>query len=201
MRANSEHTIKNRKIILLLLGLILIFQVVLWIINPGSRVGFFGIGLPADMTEFQSTIARFRIAYPETWVAANLPQGNHGDKDVVAKIQVPGRSWPSLTISAIPVTSTTAEMLLDLDRQKKDDGTTYSEITLISEEISTKTFLVRHYQWSSHSSLFGDYAIECKTYFYIGNSLGYTLDFCAEESQWSTLEGVFTQMINSFSVE
>ncbi|OGO27853.1 MAG: hypothetical protein A2136_07665 [Chloroflexi bacterium RBG_16_54_11] len=60
--------------------------------------GFFGIGLPSKMKVYVSETGHFSILHPETWNAADTPQGNHGDLENIAIIK-PFRTWPSLQIA------------------------------------------------------------------------------------------------------
>lgn len=198
-RTSPLNRIKKAALgILVVACLLTIYQI---LINPKNRTGFWGIGLPAQMANYEGEQSSFYISYPESWVITELPNGNHGDMDVIATILVPGRSWPQINIRRISLPEGDVEELATygeykISKEKKITQTTIDKFKTINID-----GLVHDYSWQTSSLLFGAVSIRCKDYHTIQKSNGYTLSFCAEKGQWPEVENTFNQIIESFAVK
>jgi hypothetical protein len=81
-----------KKWIITILIISFIVSTTIVILVPKYRTGPFGIGLPSDMNIFNSQTFGFAIKYPASWVARELPNGNHDDQEIITMITIPGRS-------------------------------------------------------------------------------------------------------------
>lgn len=198
-RTSPLNRIKKAALgILVLACLLSIYQI---FINPKNRTGFLGIGLPAQMAYYKGEHSSFSVSYPESWVITETPNGNHGDKDVIATILVPGRSWPQIKIERITLSGGDVEELATYEENKVSKEKTISQTTMDRFNTTDIDGLVFDYSWQTSSLFFGSVSIRCKDYYTIQESYGYTLSFCAEIGQWSEVENTYNQIIESFAVK
>jgi hypothetical protein len=162
---------------------------------------FTSTGLPSPMATFVSNKFHISIDYPQTWVAYELTQGNHGDNEVIAfigyagpaaqpKVFIAQRSFPQPILDDVVAWGETRLMA---------KSSQYVTVKLDTITSPNDTALLRHYSVFSTTPL-GQFTEKCMDWYTIGDSTGYQLSFCAHENHWLEMEGVFIQMAQSFKV-
>jgi hypothetical protein len=191
---------KKYKIILWTIILFLVgvsaFRLIIDIVSPR---GFFSIGLPASMKVYISENGLFSINYPESWTAGDTPHGDHGDIDIVAVIK-PFRTWPSLFVATKSFLGGDLTQVVDWGELRDQNLNGYEQESIDRLVTPYVNGVVRKYVWLSESVLFGEKLVQCIDYYIFEKESGYILKFCAEQSQWSKVEQLFQQMIDSFEL-
>lgn len=190
-----------RKVAFVILILAFLFSIYRLIAVPGNRTGYFGIGLPSRMINYDGKQSSFSISYPESWVVSETPNGNHRDQDIIATILVPGRSWPKIVIEKVVLPQGGLEELAKYEENKINKEKTISHMTMDRFKTSHLDGLIRDYSWQTSSWLLGSTFIRCEDFYAIQNNYGYTISFCAEEGQWAEVENSFNEIIESFYVK
>jgi len=180
--------------------LLTLASAILLIIWPKARTGPLGIGLPAKMKVFTSKTFGISIQYPESWVAFETPTGNHDDREVIAWISVPGRTWPFLSVAKHDFEDGDLDQVIQwgLKRIDRAGGTQSSGISSI--KTSTLSGKYSNYSYESFSNLFGKRSIICQSFFFLENRKGYMISFCAESDIWKELIDTEKAMIDSLKL-
>lgn len=181
-------------LLLTLMGAILLIT---W---PKTRIGPLGIGLPAKIKVFTSKTFGISIQYPESWVAFETPTGNHGDREVITWIGVPGRSWPFLSVAKYDLKDVNLDQVIQwgLERIDRSGGTQSSGISSI--ETSTLSGKYTNYSYESFSNLLGKKSIMCQVFFFLKSGKGYMISFCAESGSEKELIDTEKAMIDSLKL-
>jgi len=191
------RSLPRRQIVILTLILLLILSLLIILAFPEKQTGPFGIGLPSDFKVFTSKSGGFIIKYPESWVAAETPQGSHGDKEVLAVILVPGRSFPQVDFAYKQFDVNDMDTVVKWGRGRAIALSNYSEISVSAIAAPNVEGIIREYTWHE-SSLLGDVNLQCKDLYLLRDNTGFAISFCAEDKQWQLFENAVVEMINSF---
>jgi hypothetical protein len=147
-----------------------------------------------DMALFESSEHDLSIQYPSGWIAKDLPDGNHGDMDVIAMFY---------TLSPLPaiimhhkefenptlenVASWGQQRIFDrYDEHKLED---INEETLANQEVLTRTYLT---SWSKGT------AVRSKDVYIVHDDSGIILTLRATVYQYDDILPVFDAMVDSF---
>lgn len=183
-----------------------IILIAMFVVSTLVQIAFFPSSLPfgpvaiGNMKKWENQTGKFSIDYPENWLAYELPQGNHGDKEVVAMIEPRGNYLPQLFVSqkffSAPRIADVASWG-EMRNQSRGDCT-----TIKLEDISTPniTGQVREYILMMDSSL-GTAKWHCLDLYTLNNQLGYQFSFCVNEKDWAKMSPVFQQMIQSVAFD
>lgn len=186
-------------------GILILFSTARWHLDPGYRSGIYGIGPSTPMKEFEAEYYPFSIQYPEKWIARELPQGNHGDPNVIFGIGVPGRGASTYVHLAHTDTPTgDLEYVAEWGIARKSQSEYWSGYTFINSRTLNSTRLngISHeYLYTSEGPFYGHETIRCLDWYICKNQDGYALSFCANQEHWEAVYPVFLKMIDSFSVE
>lgn len=193
---------KNRLTFNVTIALVLMIGVlisIIWIfIFPGARVGPFGIGLPAPMQYFKGKYQGFEIQVPESWVISETPQGNHGDNDIFAVIAVPGRGYPFVSMASKEFTENDLNQVAAWGEIRiLEKSSNYQQLRLDGFHTDYLEGLLHEYQKFGVEGMPGKVTIQCLDFYYLKNQMGYSISFCAEQSDWDDVKPVFQQMIES----
>ena len=173
---------------------------ILLITWPKTRTGPLGIGLPAKMKIFISETFGISIQYPESWVAFETPTGNHGDREVITWISVPGRTWPFLSVAKHDFEDGNLDQVIQwgLERIERTGGTQNSGISSIQTPILSGKYT--NYSYESFSNLLGKKSIICQGFFFLNSGKGYMISFCAENGSGKELIDTEKAMIDSLKL-
>jgi hypothetical protein len=152
------------------------------------------------MQTYVSQREHFSISVPESWGVAETPHGNHGDKEVIAVIGVPGRSSPHGSLARKAFAQADIGAVAAWGESRVQTEEVYVEISLEPIRIAGLEGLQREYSWKSYSRLLGLATWRCQDTYVLHGTSGYALSLCADERHWPQVEPVFRQMIESFSV-
>jgi len=183
------------KVFAIVLALNLVFFALALAIDPSRRIGPFGLGLPAQMSTFIIESADGSISYPKSWVAVLTPQGNHGDSEIIAVIGVPGRGLPSVTVAQKTLSDPTLTAVVMWGESRAASKSSY--VALSSGFSGSIPGIVREYQYVV-ITLFGESLVHCRDLYVLHDSIGLSLSFCAEETDWEEVVGTIDEMILSF---
>lgn len=187
------------KKILVVLALLFILSFAQFLL-PTFRTGPFGTGLPSSMKTLAGDNVVFTIDYPLSWVANELPYGNHGDLEVFAAILNPGNWMPSVWFARHEFQNGRLSQVAEWGESRiLEKGSQYSSITLTETHTKNYEGLIRQYSWASES-LFGSTNIRCEDIYILENGIGYAISFCSYERDWDKVEPFFSHMIESFDL-
>ena len=201
----TEPGVSLRLLIIKALAIIVpiscLIQAVGLILFPSRRTGPFGDDLPARMIAFDDQALGFSIDYPESWKAFPTLPGNHGDKEVILPILVPGRSFPQVIVARTnrvhgdinEVSRWGESRLADLSGFNRIGTETMKTEGLESELLS--------YSYQTYSPLTGEITIQCLDLYTSGSEFGYAFSFCNDQEKWSRTEQVFRNMIESIHLQ
>ena len=181
---------------------VILFSFVSTIIDISKRAGPFGIGLPSSLVKYTSKTENFTIVHPGSWPVYETPQGNHGDIEVFAIINPPGRSFPHMILAKklFPGENLNDVAKWGVERAKLLSTENFIEISLESRTINNVTGYLHDYFFSA-PGIFEERHYHCNDLYFLENSLGYDLSFCSEEEDWDEVNNIFFQMVESFSVK
>lgn len=197
---NPVNQPKIRKFILLILIAICVLSTLAIIFLPSRRTGPFGIGLPSPMSQYTSLNNNFSIEYPNSWTIGETPQGSHGDKEIIAAILVPGRSFPQVYIARKSFLENDINQVALWGQSRAENR---CECTPTSfEYFDTPYFhgVTQEYSWKTTNIFNITSTINCRDWYVQYNTEGYALSFCAYQQHWAQVDDVFKEMMNSFSV-
>ena len=186
---------KRLKNIILILWVTLSFIVLL--VFPIARKGLLGLGSPAMMTTFEAKDGSYSISYPANWVAGELPQGNHGDDEVIAIITVSGRSLANIIIARKSFSSGTADDVLAWGKSRASQRDDYLAISFLPFSNGNMDGFAHTYQWSS-PTIVNRILRRCQDVYLLAGEYGYALTFCSQEKDWHSLDDIYVEMMQSF---
>jgi hypothetical protein len=184
---------RSRLLVILICGAL--FSVAVFFLDPSLRVGPFGLGLPASWTRLEVTNAALCIPYPDSWVGAQTPQGNHGDPAVVGAIGVPGRRWPQILVIRGP-DELILSGLVAWAEERAGGHPGYFRLEPAAAPPSRWDGQVSEYTFSASESL-GTTQVRCYDFSLIAPLGGYVLNMCAESADWQVVEPVFREVIGT----
>lgn len=192
---NKFKQISLRAKLVVILGIMFVISVVIQCVFFPTTTPFGPVAV-GKMQTWESQLGKFSIDYPDNWIARELPQGNHGDMEVIAVVLPRNNYLPQVYISqkdfSPPQISDIASWG-DMRNQSRGD---YNSLKL--ENISTPniTGQVREYVFTM-DSLLGATKWHCLDLYTLNNKLGYQFSFCVDEKDWTKMNPVFQQMIQS----
>ena len=159
-------------------------------------------GLPSPMTTFVSKEFHISFDYPQTWVAYELTQGNHGDMEAIASVGYAGlAAQPNVLVAQKSFAHPTLEDVASWGEERlKAQSSPYVIVKLGTMTSPNEGAITRDYSIVSTTPL-GQFTKTCMDWYNVEDSKGYVLSFCADESYWQEMESVFIQMAQSFKVE
>lgn len=180
----------------LVIAIIITLSLIQLIINPKP---FDPLKLPSPMVTYEGQYVSFVIQYPESWSFFETPKGDHGDKEVIAVINV---NLPTVVIARkeIEPLKLDSAVAWGLERASRCDN-----FNLVAQKdyVAFNTSGTQlDYTCTSYVSPFSNKkeTAPCRDYYTMIGSYAYQLKFCASESQWQAVIGVFEMMIDSFYV-
>jgi hypothetical protein len=162
---------------------------------------FTGYGLHSPMTTFVSDKFHIAIDYPRTWAAFELPDGSHGDNEVISVFGFASPiTSPKVFIAQRAFANPTLEDVADWGELRlKADSSSWHVVNLGPVTSPNNRAFLRYYSTLSTTPL-GKYSDKCMDWYTFDDSFGYQLSFCTDEGHWSEMESVFMQMAQSFTV-
>jgi hypothetical protein len=159
----------------------------------------FGIYISQTMALYENSEPAFVIQYPKNWAAFSTPQGNHGDLEVVAFISTPGSFYPpNVFIAHRDFSSSSIADVLQWGQMRASRHRDYVPGEAIEHNTTTELGILFDYS-GKEITLGITEDIRCFDWYTLDGISGYALSFCAKKDQWSEVETVFLNMINSFS--
>ncbi|GEM_PF-4665887 len=186
---------RNRIFISTAIGLILL--AVLYFIYSLVRFKQETNNTPEEMVHYSSTQAGLEFDYPKNWYMADLPNGNHGDKDV-----------------KIVITYFTQSPYIMFSSREFDDPT-YTDVVCWGINNSSQTWRVfaitntdnmcssdldKFEFYDLRENIFGRSAFHCVDFFKHSANNGYMFTFCSKEDEWDHLISTFNQINNSIRI-
>jgi hypothetical protein len=175
----------------------LLVSLAMLLLNPESRTGPFGIGLPAELKTYQSVHHPVRLIYPGSWVvhdATNMMKS----RGIIFSINVPGRSFPQVMGYEKPFT-TNIEEVIEWGNRIMDD-LNYDNISIDNFRATITDGVAISYLKSTRT-FFKEYRIFCYNYYFVVDLSGYLISFCSEEQHSSLTDSVFMDMLESVYIE
>jgi hypothetical protein len=163
----------------------------------------FKLDSPLILETFHSDVKDFNISYPNGWKARDLPQGNHGDKEVIASIRAPRYDYPYITIAYRTVSEPLLEKVAVWGKSRiKAEAYAFSEFDEIS--INGKPALLRGYSYTSDflPIIGSPQRVDCQHIYLLDDNDAYTIKMCINEKNSSEqLKSTFEVMIQSISFD
>lgn len=184
------------QLILLVLTIWTLVSVLVLIFVPAARKGPLGFGSPAPLKALASKELGFSVSYPGNWTAFETPQGNHGDREVVAVILVAGKVGAYVTIAHRPFLNANIDDVVEWGHSRATSHPGYSLISLRRITGEKAGGVAEEYVWFSNAQ-YRQY-IHCLDRYVLFKNGGYVLSFCSTERDWLSLAGIFEQMAESF---
>lgn len=153
--------------------------------------------LTSIMKSFQSPSGNFSIDYPVLLQAGDMPDGSHGDLEVIAEISNI-LSSPKIEISKRLFPSGKVEDVWDWGRKRAQ---AYSDF----QGLGNKPYITSNYMgfvqeyMRSLENIWGKQEFHCLDWYYLNNTnnIGYDFSFCTDQQYWNVAENAFYNMINS----
>lgn len=198
MKTKMKQNITKNQTKIIIATIWIVLSILVWSLIPASRKGPMGFGPPASMTIFKASDGSFSILSPANWVAFNLPQGYHGDKEIVASIAVSGREFAIINIAHKLFPDGKVNDVVDWGQSRAARSIDYVPTPLIPLSDSELTGFVQDYKWL-HSS-YDKILMHCQDVYVLANNDGYALSFCSKEEDWTSLKDIYIEMQQSFSI-
>ena len=150
---------------------------------------------PLTWQTFQSQIQPITIDHPDDWMAADLFQGNHGDKEVIAYIDPTSFDYPYVTIAYREMDNATLKEVASWGKSRiKTTAPSFASDPLIAIDIQGQDALQRAYSYKD----WRDVKISCSHVYLLNRNDAYTVEMCVNEPNNSEqLQSVFEQMVQS----
>lgn len=137
----------------------------------------------------------FSINYPPTWTGLELPNGNHGDLEVVAMLISPSNIFPGVLIARKEVLGLTVQ---DVAKWGENRITTkYSQYQLDELQdlkLNEQTLLTRTYITDANTSL----TVKSKDVYIARGKDGIILTLRSKESEYEDAVKIFDAIVKSF---
>ena len=170
---------------------------VMWQILTHGVSGLFGGLIPGGTRVFTTQQGGIAISYPANWTTFDLPQGNHGDKAVVAWLSDP--KVQTMYIEVVGSEAADMESLLSWGkgRAEKHDGYRLDAPTNVTDGgLATMEYL-----WNGPDSWGGQTVYHCRDVYAVRSDGGYGLVMCSEDRDWSRFEAYFEQAAVGLALE
>lgn len=178
--------------------LLLLVSALLILLNPSMRTGPFGIGLPAPMTKFKGEYINISMNYPNSWVANETPQGDHGDDEILAGFFVPGRGFPHVLIASREFSENKIDqVVLWGEKRARIKYPNYTQLELNTFSAKHNDGWYRKYSGLSESLIFGSSVVICCDYYLLSDTIGYSISFCSMKEDWPQVEKIAQEMMDS----
>lgn len=179
-----------------IIAIIVILSLIKLIINPKP---FDPLKLPSPMVTYEGNHVPFVLQYPERWSLSETPKGNHGDKEVIAVINV---LVPTVVISRKTMESPNIDSAVAWGMERASRCENFLVTSQQGYETAFTTGVQLNYTCSLYISAFSQEkeTCPCRDYYTISETYAYQLTFCATEAQWIEVEEVFDTMIESFYI-
>lgn len=193
-----RHTITKRQIIVLIVITWLIASILVLLFFPSVRKGPFGFGPPASMTTFQMKDGSFSISYPGNWIAYEMPQGYHGDDEIITSISVSGREFAIINIARKSFVDGNLNDVMDWGQSRAAQHIDYLPDSIQPLNVSETKGFIQEYKWL-HSA-YDKILMHCQDVYVFADNVGYSISFCSQEQDWLSLKDFFIEMRESFSI-
>ncbi len=194
------RSITRSQAIFLALTVLCMISFLVLFIDPSTRKGPLGFGPPAPMILFQMKDKSFTLLYPENWVAAETPQGNHGDIEIIAVIIVSGKQMANITIARKPFPTGNISNVVNWGQSRAAMHTDHNILSFKPLSDNNLDGLIQEYTWGS-PSFNKNVTSHCQDVYIFHNADGYALSFCALQQDWPSLMNVYAQIRQSFSIQ
>ena len=176
------------------IAIIIALSLINLITNPRP---FDPLKLPSPMVTHEGKYFPFVIQYPERWSFFETPKGDHGDKEVIAAINV---LVPTVVISRKTMESPSIDSAVAWGMERAGRCENFLVTSQQAYQTAFTTGVQLNYTCSRYISAFSQEkgTCPCRDYYTISESYAYQLTFCATEAQWTEVEEVFDTMIESF---
>lgn len=156
------------------------------------------------LVEFESELKPISLLYPSSWLVYNLPEGNHGDKEIIAWIGPRGYNYPSIYIMQRTVGLLAASDLSNIAAWGESrilEDRDYQEVSLEDVKIAGQRSLVRKYTIRARSLPFlpQEVLIHCADVYLFHFEEGYIISMCVDERRLEEITPMFNEIMNSIS--
>lgn len=143
----------------------------------------------------------YRYRYPRTWAAFELPDGSHGDNEVIAFFGFASPiTKPKVFIAQRSFSNPTLEDVANWGELRLMTDSSPNHIVNLNPVTSPNAHALLRYYSTLSSTPLGKYKNKCMDWYTFDASFGYQLSFCTDETHWSEMENVFMQMAQSFTI-
>ena len=196
MKNNAFFGKKKNILGLIVMATIIVLSAINLIINPRP---FDPLKLPSQMVTHEGKNFPFVIQYPEKWSFFETPKGNHGDKEVIAGINV---DLPTVVIARKEMETPNIDAAVAWGMERAGRCENFSVLSQQAYQTAFTNGVQLNYTCSLYISAFSREkgTCPCRDYYTISGSYAYQLTFCATEAQWPEVEEVFDTMIESFRI-
>lgn len=151
---------------------------------------------PVAWETFQSEIKPISIIYPQDWLTFDLPQGNHGDKDVIAYMSPFKYEYPYVTILYREMRQPSLDDVAAWG-ERRITTPTYKSTSLGKINIRGLEALLRNFYYTNKPRM--DYF--CHHIYLADKNDAYIIEMCVDEKNKSNqVQSIFKDMIQSISL-
>lgn len=147
------------------------------------------------MGEFESKVGNFKIEYPLVLNTHDLPNGSHGDRDVVT-IMSNGLEYNLITIYKNNFVDGNMDEVLTWGMEKAQYQGEKQEISLTQYSSPPYSGILREYI-VDFTNNFHSRHDHCIDWYVMNGDYGYDFSFCVNIKYWDKTKDVFLKMINS----
>lgn len=156
------------------------------------KLGPFGTGLPSPWATFNIPERNLEIDYPKRWYTYAVPNGNHGDTELIVQFSYPSLLSPHVNIAYRKIAGKDFNEVVSWGKTRikwRDEYIVLSEIPY-----NTNSFRGKLFEYQTGNSI--DSA-HCMDWYIIDDISGYDLSFCVNKKEWLSGKEMFLHMVNS----
>jgi hypothetical protein len=170
--------------------------VVLSFTNP-FKFGSSAVPTSSGMKSFVLEQDKIEFLYPDNWIADLTPQGEHGDREVIAFLTAPAPLFENIVVARKEFDGEDVSAVANWGESKAQSRFIRYKMNILipysSEQVSG---LIREYVDDTGSSLMTKNSY-CKDLYFLHQHQGYTFSFCTYESDWDKVSPTFDKIIES----
>jgi hypothetical protein len=149
------------------------------------------------MRLFESSEYDFSIEYPAGWIASELPDGNHGDKEVIAMFFIPA-PFPGVLIQQKEFKSPALEDIANWGKQRiLNRYDEYDLGDLVKTNVGDQEVFERVYRTNMTTGS----NLMLRDVYFLHDGKGFILTFVSYASKFDELNPIFQAMVDSFQFD
>lgn len=195
----SIANLRWRSVLNVLVGMILLcgaFSVIRGLLFPVSPPTL------GPMIQSKSAVGHFVISHPADWQFGETPSGLNGDPTIIAYVSYRNllKVGVDIEIHRSLSAATSIDQVSSWGEQIARERDGYREIALSPLFVRGEASQTREYTYSTPTTpIQSSYTRQCLDDYRLHKGTGYILSMCVEAEDFSALEPVFQDMINSFA--